>query len=212
LAILMWWGRLDRRATMPAIPYGAISALPAKLPFPDGRMTSAEPNDDLLKSASLELASQQATLAFERHSLSLDQALLAAIRTSIALIGFGFAMVLFFHQVSAQMGVDLRPPARNFGLCLVIMGIALVAVTILQHRRHFERLRARMDTLHERGLLGERFLPKRSYIGIFAQLLLLVGLLVVAGIVIRIGPFRDTTNWAAPPADAAPAIIGAPSA
>jgi len=44
------------------------------------------------------------------------------IQVSLSMIGFGFAMVLFFHRLTGEVGVDLRAPARNFGLFLVAFG------------------------------------------------------------------------------------------
>jgi len=136
-----------------------------------------------------ELASCQASLAFERTLVSLEQSLMGAIRTSLALITFGFALVLFFHQVSGEMGVNLRIPARNFGLSLVAMGIGLVTIGLVGHRRRFISLQARMDDLYRRKLLLEGCPYRRSPIAVLALLLLLSGLLVMLGILIRVGPF-----------------------
>src|SRR5215213_5908061 len=77
-------------------------------------------------SPAFELASCQASLAFERTLITLDQSLMGTVRTSLALISFGFALVVFFHHFSEVMGTDLRVPARNFGLTLLVMGTALV--------------------------------------------------------------------------------------
>ena len=80
-------------------------------------------NANLLVAPAFELASRQASLAYERTLVSIDQSLMSAIRTSLSLIGFGFAMVLFFNTFGGRIGVDLQVPARNFGLSLVAMGI-----------------------------------------------------------------------------------------
>ena len=100
-------------------------------------MGSLDQDEDHFDSPALELASCQASLAFERTLISLDQSLMGAIRTSLALITFVFAVVLFFHQVGGEIGVKLRIPARNFGLSLVTMGTGLVLVGLLGHRRRF---------------------------------------------------------------------------
>ena len=92
-------------------------------------MGALEELESPLNTSALELASCQASLAFERTLISLDQFLMGAIRTSLALITFGFALVLFFHQLSGEMGVDLRIPARNFGLSLV--ALALIALFLM---------------------------------------------------------------------------------
>lgn len=152
-------------------------------------MASVDENRNALNVPAFELASRQASLAFERTFVSIDQALMSAIRTSLSLIAFGFAMVLFFHEFEGEMGVSLRVPARNFGLSLVAMGTALVAIGLIGHRRRFAQLRTQMDDLHCRGLLLEPCPYRHAPIAILALLLLLAGLLVVLGIIVRIGPF-----------------------
>lgn len=136
-----------------------------------------------------ELASCQASLAFERTLVSLDQSLMSAIRTSLSLIGFGFAMVLFFYQVRSEVGINLQVPARNFGLSLVAMGVGLITIGLLGHRRRFTSLRAKMDELFRRKLLLEGCPYRWSPIAALALLLLLAGLLVMLGILVRVGPF-----------------------
>lgn len=151
-------------------------------------MVTRRHHDDLFDSPNMELASCQASLAFERTLISLDRLLMGAVRTSLALISFGFAMVLFFRQISAQMGVDLRVPARDFGLALLAMGVGLVTVGLLGHWRRFHSLKVQMDELHSRNLLTERCPYRYSPITIFAVLLLLAALLVMAGILAHVDP------------------------
>ena len=152
-------------------------------------MGSLDRHESPFDSPALELASCQASLAFERTLISLDQSLMGAIRTSLALITFGFALVLFFHQVSGEMGVNLRIPARNFGLSLVAMGIGLVLVGLLGHRKRFTELCHKMDELHRRKLLSAGCPYRRSPVAVLALLLLLAGLMVMLGILVRVGPF-----------------------
>ena len=152
-------------------------------------MVNVETSENPFDVPTFELASWQASLAFERTLVSLDQSLMAAIRTSLSLIGFGFAMVLFFHQVSGDAGVNLQVPARNFGLSLVAMGIGLITIGLVGHRRRFISLRATMDDLFRRKRLPEPCPYKRAPIAVLALLLLLSGLLVMLGILVRIGPF-----------------------
>lgn len=152
-------------------------------------MGALEELESPLNTPALELASCQASLAFERTLISLDQFLMGAIRTSLALITFGFALVLFFHQLSGEMGVDLRIPARNFGLSLVAMGIGLITVGLLGHRKRLAELCDKMDELHHNKLLSEACPRRRSPVAVVALLLLLSGLFVMLGILVRIGPF-----------------------
>jgi uncharacterized membrane protein YidH (DUF202 family) len=152
-------------------------------------MASLDQNERSSGSPTFELASCQASLAFERTLITLDQSLMGAVRTSLALISFGFALVVFFHHFSGAMGTDLRVPARNCGLTLLVMGTALVTAGLLGHRKRYNDLRFRMDELHERKLLSEGCPYRYSTIAVFALLLLLAGLLTMFGVLIRIGPF-----------------------
>jgi len=152
-------------------------------------MASLDKHESPIDSPALELASCQASLAFERTLISLDQSLMGAVRTSLALITFGFALVLFFHQVSGVIGVNLRIPARNFGLSLVAMGIGLVMIGLIGHRKRFAELRHKMDELYRRKMLIEGCPYRGSPIAVVALLLLLAGLLVMLAILVRIGPF-----------------------
>lgn len=144
---------------------------------------------DPLESPALELASRQAALAFERTLLGLDQLLMSSIRTSLSLLTFGFAMFLFFQQVAGDAGVNLRVPARNFGISLVALGVGLLASGLIAHRSRYAALRRQMDDLYQRQLLAQGGPRTPSRIAIFCVLLLVAGLLAIVGIVIRIGPF-----------------------
>ena len=146
-------------------------------------------DDGPLAVPTFELASRQASLAFERTLVSLDQFLMSSIRTSLSLIGFGFAMFLFFNQAGVEAGVDLRVPARNFGLSLVALGVGLLATGLVVHRTRYRALRRQINDMHRRRLLAEDCPRKQAPVAILALILLIAGLLVMAGILIRIGPF-----------------------
>jgi inner membrane protein YidH len=151
-------------------------------------MGSPHQSESPFDSPNFELASCQASLAFERTLITLDQSLMGAVRTSLALISFGFAMVLFFHQFGAKMGVDLSVPARNFGLILLAMGTGLLTVALLGHRKRFADLSSQMDGLHRRKLLVQGCPYRRSAIAFFAVLLLVAGILLMIGVLIRVEP------------------------
>ena len=152
-------------------------------------MSSLDQTENPFQTPSFELVSCQASLAFERTLINLDLALMGTIRTSLSLIGFGFVAVLFFRELGAEVGVDLRVPVRNFGLSLVAMGVGLLAIGLTGHRRAFADIKTRMDDLHRRKLLMTGFPRRRAPIAILAMLLLLAGLLVMTGILVRLGPF-----------------------
>ena len=145
-------------------------------------------DENRFSSPTFELASRQASLAFERTLITLDQSLMGAVRTSLALISFGFALVIFFRQLSGENGVSLQAPARNLGLSLLAMGTGLVAIGLFGHRKRFNNLKSQMDDLHRRKLLVEGCPYRHSATAIFALLLLLAGLLAMVGAFIRVLP------------------------
>jgi putative membrane protein len=74
--------------------------------------------------------------AWIRTRLSLERTMMSWVRTSVALIGFGFTIVQFF-ELHATDGVApaLRPQApRYLGLTLIAAGVLVLLVSIWQYR------------------------------------------------------------------------------
>jgi putative membrane protein len=72
-----------------------------------------------------------------RTRLAMDRTLLAWVRTSVSLIGFGFTIVQFFERLHDMTGVmPARRPqaARYLGLSLIATGVLIMAVSAWQHR------------------------------------------------------------------------------
>lgn len=72
-----------------------------------------------------------------RTRLSIERTLMSWVRTSVALIGFGFTIVQFFERIASMDGVEAarRPMApRYLGLALIGAGVLGLAVTIWQYR------------------------------------------------------------------------------
>ncbi|MGZ8347627.1 MAG: hypothetical protein ACXWUP_11010, partial [Allosphingosinicella sp.] len=80
-------------------------------------------------------------------------------------------------------------PARNFGLVLVVLGVGLLVAGLHGHRRSIAELQARREALHAKSLLSHGPRHRISPTGVVSLLLLLVGLLVILGIMVRAGPF-----------------------
>jgi len=73
-----------------------------------------------------------------RTRLSVERTLMSWVRTSTALIGFGFTIVQFFERFSGMEGVApaLRPHLpRYLGLALIALGVVGLVVSIWQYRR-----------------------------------------------------------------------------
>ena len=72
-----------------------------------------------------------------RTRLSLERTMMSWVRTSVALIGFGFTIVQFFeHLHSEVVAPALRPQApRYLGLALIAAGVLVLLISIWQYRK-----------------------------------------------------------------------------
>lgn len=76
--------------------------------------------------------------AWIRTRLSLERTMMSWVRTSVALIGFGFTIVQFFERLHSADGVApaLRPQAPWYlGLMLIAAGVLVLLVSIWQYRK-----------------------------------------------------------------------------
>ena len=133
---------------------------------------------------------RQTGLSFQRTRLSADRTLMAVIRTALSLISFGFTIFHFFRQLAQNKMLDAAAPsARNFGGALALLGVAMLAVGIVYHLLFMRGLRRMRGELKSEGLIhGESAFPV-SLTLIVAVLLLIVGVLAIASIAFRAGPF-----------------------
>jgi putative membrane protein len=75
--------------------------------------------------------------AWLRTRLAVESTLMSWVRTSTALIGFGFTIVQFFQRANAMEGVKaaVRPEAsRYLGLMLIASGLLGLGLSIIQYR------------------------------------------------------------------------------
>jgi putative membrane protein len=86
-------------------------------------------------------------LALQRSFLATERTLMAWIRTSISMIGFGFTMAKLFQSLAAS-NVLIRGPAGNVwtaegvGLLLISLGTVALILAVFDHRREIRELRA----------------------------------------------------------------------
>lgn len=159
-----------------------MSAEPAREPL-------RGPGPESGKDPAFILSSRRTRLSFQRTRMSADRTLMSIIRTALALIGFGFTIFQFFRYLQRQADASISPEAaRNFGLTLVLLGTALLALGIFGHVRFMLELRRDHKQMAAASLIPHDRFPLSLTLGA-AVLLLLVGLLAILSMMVRIGPF-----------------------
>jgi putative membrane protein len=101
------------------------SPAPAPAPIPVGHRFEVKPTAD-------------SHFAWIRTRLAIERTLMAWVRTSTALIGFGFTIVQFFGRLRSTQDVApalLPETPRYLGLSLIGCGILGLAVSIRQYRK-----------------------------------------------------------------------------
>ena len=74
--------------------------------------------------------------AWMRTQLGLQRTLMASVRTSVSLIGFGFTVAQFFQRMQGMTGMremNAELP-RNLGLVLIAAGVLSLAAFTWQYR------------------------------------------------------------------------------
>ena len=86
-------------------------------------------------------------LAMQRNLMASDRTLMAWIRTSLSLIGFGFTLAKVFRSL-AEEHVLVRGPAGNIwsaeavGMALLLLGVFALIAAIFDHHHDLKQLRA----------------------------------------------------------------------
>jgi putative membrane protein len=139
---------------------------------------------------STELASRRTGLSLQRTRMSADRTLMSIIRTALSLISFGFTIYQFLGKL-AQAGVgEMAASARNFGVALVVLGIAMLTGGIAVHLQYMASLRRERALLIASGLLSPESVFPLSLTLVTAVLLLALGFMAVLSMAFQIGPFR----------------------
>jgi putative membrane protein len=135
-----------------------------------------------------ELASRRTGMSFQRTRMSADRTLMSVIRTSLSLIGFGFTIFQFFEKLREAGTLTGTHAARNFGLALVALGIAMLVLGLVYHVQFMLGLRQVRHEMTTEGLIhGESRFPV-SLTLVAAVALLLIGIAAIASMVFNAGP------------------------
>lgn len=136
-----------------------------------------------------ELSKRRTGLSFQRTRLSADRTLMSVIRTSLSLIGFGFTIYQTFDKLREVGVIHSAAAPRNFGLTLILLGVALLIGGLIQEVQFSHELKRSRDALARDGLIhGESAFPI-SVTVVTAFALLIVGLAAFASIVFNVALF-----------------------
>jgi putative membrane protein len=107
--------------------------------------------------------------------MSVDRTLMSAVRTALSLISFGFTIAQLFQRLRAGGVVAVGAhAARNFGLALILLGVAILAAGILTHSHYQRGLEARREALH-----ADHLMPSAPHLNPSPTYILAVGLMGV---------------------------------
>lgn len=117
----------------------------------------------------------------QREHQANERTFLAWLRTSIALIGFGFAIArfgLFLRQLQSAVTQQAAPAnsffsSENLGVTLVIVGIVVIALAALRYNQVFWQI--------ERG----DYRPNRLMVWIITGVVMVLGTLSIPLVLVR---------------------------
>ena len=137
-----------------------------------------------------EMSMRRTGMSFQRTRMSADRTLMSVIRTSLSLISFGFTIFQVFQKLHDQALLTTGTgSARNFGLALVCLGVAMLVIGIVYHVQFMRGLRIEREAMKAEGLIhGESVFPPSMTL-ITALLLLFIGVIAVVSMVFSVGPF-----------------------
>ena len=148
-----------------------------------------DPRTELAADAGTELASRRTGMSFQRTRMSADRTLMSVIRTALSLIAFGFTLYQFLQRLHEGNVIGNPKAGSNFGIALVVLGVAMVVVGIIYHVQFMYGLRREREVMTaERLIHGQSHFPI-SFTLVIAVLLLLLGVLAIASMIFHVGPF-----------------------
>lgn len=149
------------------------------------KSNASAPDAMIDSDASTELSSNRTSLSFERTRMATDRTLMATVRTSLSLISFGFTINEVFQKLDERPGALRDHSPHYFGLGLVLLGVAMLVMGILGHRRFLRALADRKARLLQLGLVRQavQYQPTPTFVS--AVILLALGLTAAGSIVWR---------------------------
>ncbi len=138
-----------------------------------------------------EMSSRRTGMSFQRTRMSAERTLMSVIRTALSLISFGFTIYQFFQHLKEEAILNGGThAARNFGLALVYLGVAMVVVGIAYHVQFMWGLRRERRAMKAEGLIHAQGAFPVSFTLLIALALLFIGVAAIASLTFNIGPFN----------------------
>lgn len=123
--------------------------------------------------------------AWVRTLLALQRTLMAATRTSVSLIGFGFTVSEFFTKIRSNLPADIkdvRPEIpRNLGLLLIGVGVLSLAIFLMQYTTAVRYLKSSEFT----PILAKGQKPLQQPTYYYACGVLLIGIAAFIAVLLR---------------------------
>jgi putative membrane protein len=110
--------------------------------------------------------------AWARTQLGLQRTLMAAVRTAVSLIGFGFTVAQFFTHMQDMEGARVMNAElpRNMGLVLIAAGVLSLAIFTWQYRAASRYLSS--EPFKAIAYTARRPMHASSYLTAFAVMLI----------------------------------------
>ena len=138
-----------------------------------------------------EMSSRRTGMSFQRTRMSAERTLMSVIRTALSLISFGFTIYQFFEHLQQKSVLNGGThAARNFGLALVYLGVAMVIFGIAYHLQFMLGLRRERRAMKAEGLIHSQSTFPVSLTLLVAIALLFIGMAAIASVTLNIGPFN----------------------
>lgn len=112
--------------------------------------------------------------AWMRTMLGLQRTLMAAVRTAVSLIGFGFTVAQFFEKIRGKAPEDLGDVGINVprDLGLILIGAGVVSLSIFLWQYHSAVTYMRSGDFEAISAKADRSLHRPTYIVAYAVILI----------------------------------------
>ena len=136
-----------------------------------------------------EMSMRRTGMSFQRTRMSDDRTLMSVIRTALSLIGFGFTIYQAFEKLRDTGALSNPAAPRNFGIILVLLGIAMLIVGMVHHVQFMVELRKTRASMAKAGLIHADSSFPVSITFMVAVALLLLGFAAAVNMIFKVALF-----------------------